>query len=351
MRTKTIKAVLVAIVVVAVVVVAFVLASRFETSRDVAPEGAGTAASISTVREDEEDVEAVSPLEDDSEEVETIYYDGRQYMKNENLSTLLIMGIDDEEFIEVDTERNESLADFLLLAVFDRENKTCTLVQLNRDTMCTFPTEGLEGSTIQLGYGQICMAYNYGSGMEDSCENTVYAVSRLLYDATIDNYFTVTMGAVPALNDLAGGVTVTIEDDFTGVDDTLVQGETVTLMGEHALNFVRARYSMVEDGTNLNRMSRQRTYMTGLMSALQDKVQGDPMFLLNMYSALADDLLTDCSLDELTDYASMVSEYDVSDIIVPEGEAVKGELNIEFYVDEDALQQLVVDLFYIPVDA
>jgi LCP family protein required for cell wall assembly len=292
----------------------------------------------------------VSPLEDDSEAVETIYYNGRPYMKNENLSTLLIMGIDDEEFIEVNTDRNESLADFLLMAIFDSENKTCTLLQLNRDTMCTFPTEGLEGSTIQLGYAQLCLSYNFGSGMEDSCENTVYAVSRLLYDIQIDNYFTVTMGAVPVLNDLAGGVTVAIEDDFTGVDDTLVEGETVTLMGEHALNYVRARYTMVEDGSNLSRMRRQRTYMTGLMDALRDKVQGDPMFLLEMYSALSDDLLTDCTLDELTDYASMVSEYEVSEIIVPEGEAVKGEVNMEFYVDEDALQQLVIDLFYVPVD-
>ncbi len=30
-------------------------------------------------------------------------------------------------------------------------------------------------------------------------------------------------------------------DDFSSIDSTLVQGETVTLMGNHALTYVRTR--------------------------------------------------------------------------------------------------------------
>lgn len=50
----------------------------------------------------------------------------------------------------------------------------------------------------------------------------------------IDGYAMVNVGAVSVVNDMVGGVTVTIEDDFSEVDPTLKMGETVTLMGEQA---------------------------------------------------------------------------------------------------------------------
>jgi LCP family protein required for cell wall assembly len=350
MRTKTLKAILVAIAVIGVAVIVLVLASRFETSRDVAPEGAGTAVSMTTVREDEENENAVSPLEDTSEAVPTIYYNGQQYIQNEALSTLLIMGIDDYELEESSTYRNSSQADFLLLAIFDDENKTCTLLQLNRDTMCDVPVLGMKGNYIGLTTEQLALAHTYGSGLEDSAENTVNAVSRLLYNVPVDNYLSLTMGAITELNDLVGGVTVTVEDDFTGVDDTLVQGETVTLLGEHAENFVRSRMAMQDDSSNLARMRRQRTYMTALTEAIRAKVKEDSSFALEMYSTLADYLVTDCAVDQLADYSSQLVDYTLTEIITPDGEAIKGEKYMEFYVDENALQQLVVDLFYVPVD-
>ncbi|MGN1308036.1 MAG: hypothetical protein ACI4V3_10245, partial [Faecousia sp.] len=182
MKIKTIKAILIALSAVVVIAVIILLCARFEASRDIAPEGAGTAASFSTVRAEEEAVDAVSPLEDDSETVRTIYYNGRQYLLNDNLTTLLIMGIDDFELTESNTYRNTSQADFLLLAVFDHESKTCSLLQINRDTMADIPVLGALGDHIGLTTGQIALAHTYGSGLEDSCENTVDAVSRLLYD-------------------------------------------------------------------------------------------------------------------------------------------------------------------------
>jgi LCP family protein required for cell wall assembly len=350
MTTKTLKGILIGAAVVAGIALALKLASKLEAQLDVEPEGAGTSASFTTVREGEEDGDAVSPLEDNSEAVTTIYYDGKTYQKNENISTLLIMGIDDYELEEETSFRNNSQADFLLLAAFDNENKTCTLLQLNRDTMCDVPVLGMQGNIMGLTTEQLALAHTYGSGLADSGENTVDAVSRLLYDTPIDNYLSLTMGAIPVLNDLVGGVTVTIEDDFSAVDDTLIQGETITLTGEHALNYVRARSSMADD-TNLARMGRQRAYIMALVQQIQAKVQADPTFMLKAYAAVADYLVTDCDLDELSDYGTQLSGYALSDILTTEGEAVLGDVYMEFYVDEAALQQQVVDLFYVPVDS
>jgi anionic cell wall polymer biosynthesis LytR-Cps2A-Psr (LCP) family protein len=157
------------------------------------------------------------------------------------------------------------------------------------------------------------------------------------------------MGAIPVLNDLVGGVTVTIEDDFSALDDTLIQGETITLTGEHALNYVRARSAMADD-TNLARMGRQREYMMALIDLIQAKVQADPTFMLEAYSAVADYLVTDCAVDELSNYGAQLSGYALTGILTTEGEAILGDVYMEFYVDEAALQQQVVDLFYVPMD-
>ena len=57
------------------------------------------------------------------------------------------------------------------------------------------------------------------------------AVSTLLGGHKIDGFAMVNMSAIEVVNDMVGGVTVTIEDDFPD-SDTLIKGQTVTLHGE-----------------------------------------------------------------------------------------------------------------------
>ena len=46
------------------------------------------------------------------------------------------------------------------------------------------------------------------------------------------------IGAIAALNDLLGGVTVTLQDDFTMADPAMQAGATITLTGEQAVTLV-----------------------------------------------------------------------------------------------------------------
>lgn len=351
-RKKTLIAVLAACLGIALLAGILLFFTRMEQRADKEPEGAGLALSR-TSTEETEDALAANGISADSTsgaEIPTIYYNGQQYVYNDSLSSLLILGIDDNELVETASVRNKSQADFLLLAVFDPEKRACTLLQLNRDTMCDIPMLDSEGNYTGLLTGQLALAHTYGNGMEKSCENTVYAVSRLLYGVTIENYFAVTMDAIPVLNDLVGGVTVTIEDDFTGVDDSLIQGETVTLTAENVESFVRARMAMQDDPTNLARMRRQRTYITGLFQALSKSYAQDSSFVVEAYSAIAGSLVTDCTIDEMSDYAERFAGYTLAEIITPEGESVKGDQYMEFYVDEEALQQVIIETFYMPAE-
>ncbi len=279
-----------------------------------------------------------------------IYYDGKTYTEKEKLETILLLGLDKyyDRGVAHDSYSNSEQSDFLLLLVLDHDSQSYTALHLNRDTMTDVPVLGVDGSDIGSEFEQLALSHTYGSGGTDSCRNTGKAVSNLLYGIHIDHYMSITMDAVAELNDLVGGVPVTVEDDFSGVDDTLVQGQTVTLNAEQALLFVRARGEMKDDKTNLNRMSRQKEYVLSFRERFLSKMQSDDSFALDALNAVANYTVSDCTINRLSEIASTVGDYEMTDLRSLEGEAVKGEMFMEFYPDEDALKKLVVELFFEP---
>ena len=281
-------------------------------------------------------------------EREIAYYNGTAYAKKEDLETVLLMGLDKFEGNSPESYLNNQQADFLLVLVIDEQAQTCTPIQLNRDTMTQIQILGVTGEPAGTFTGQLALAHTYGSGEEDSCENQVLAVSNLLYGMEIDHYISMTMDGVALLNDLVGGVTVEVMDDFSGIDDTLVQGETVTLLGEHALTYVRSRGGL-DDSTNLHRMERQRQYLSALQGQMK-KASQEEGFTLDALMQINEYLVSDCTINQLSDLAENLNTYEVGEILTTQGEAQVGEEFMEFTVDEDALQQLVMEVFYEPVE-
>ena len=123
-----------------------------------------------------------------------------------------------------------------------------------------------------------------------------------------------------------------------------VKGETVTLMGQQALNYVRIRAGM-EDSSNLNRMKRQQQYL----EALAEKVQnlGDDFSIsAEQISLLSDYVISDCSIDELKRMAEEFVNYEIQPMQDIKGTALKGEEYMEFYPDQQALEEQILELFY-----
>jgi len=236
-------------------------------------------------------------------------------------------------------------SDFLMLLVINKETGACTPIQLNRDTMTKIQILGVRGDVAGTFTGQLALAHTYGSGERDSCLNTAEAVSNLLYGVGIDHYISITMDGVAILNDLVGGVEVEVMDDFSSIDSTLVQGENVTLMGNHALTYVRTRGGL-EDSSNLRRMERQRQYLIALQKKLTEKADSDAWFATNAILQVSDYLTSDCTAEKLSKIADLLSKSDVSEIRTIDGEAKVGQEYMEFYPDEDALQALVMNVFY-----
>ena len=284
------------------------------------------------------------------------YYEVTWYTQNTELETLLIAGIDkySDQLAEtlilgekLDANINTQQSDFLLLLILDKTRGTCTVLPLNRDTMTQINALGLAGESIGSFTGQLALAHTYGSGGMDSGYNTVEAVSNLLYGAQIDHFITVTMDAVAVLNDLVGGVTVRVEDDFSNITDQLPQGQEVRLMGSLALTYVRSRRS-VADQTNINRMARQKTYLEALYKQLE--AQPAETFSAKVLLELSPYLVSDCSAAELSELYQEIMDSKLTVLDAPEGESVRGEKFMEFYPDEQKLQRLVVDLLFTPAD-
>lgn len=277
-----------------------------------------------------------------------IEYQGVTYLPKPGLETVLFIGLDRELDGEPVSYNNQAQADFLTLLIFDHRAQSFSVLHLNRDTMCQIPMLDINGIRIGSHIAQLAVAHTYGSGGKDSCINTAKAVSGLLYDVPVDWYLSIPVQSVPKFNDAIGGVEVLIEDDFSAVDPTLVQGERIRLMGSQAEHFVRAR-GQLSDSSNLARMRRQQTYMTALLAQIGTQTMDDA-WVQNWIYQLNEDMVTDLSVDRMTQIFQWVREYRYDGLLVTEGTAYPGEKFMEFAVEESQLRSMVLGLFFSPLE-
>lgn len=278
---------------------------------------------------------------------ETITYKNETYVKKGNLETYLIAGIDAPGKVEKVTEYDGTgQCDVLAVIVRDRSTDQCKLLSIDRNTITAVKSLDNDGTYLDTTDIQISLAHAMGFDQQVRAENTVDAVSHLLGDQTIDGYAMVNMGAIQVVNDMVGGVTVTIEDDFSDIDPSMKKGETVTLMGEQAEKYVRSRKE-VADGSNQNRMSRQSNYEEAFKSAFRSKCTENSKFPLEVYHAMEDYMTTNISAKKFCRLAILMSDENQDEKV-----AISGTYGLDeddwqtFTPDEDSLQEAILELFY-----
>ncbi len=271
--------------------------------------------------------------------------DGVKYYPRQDITIVLFMGIDQKgPAVGSGSYNNPGAADMIGVTVFDEMAKTITVLALNRDTIAEVPVLGINGRQAGSASQQLALAHTYGSGLADSAENTRKAVSDLLYGVTVDYYLSMRMDAVTVFNDAVGGVTVNVADDFSEVDSTIPKG-TVTLHGEQAIRFVQSR-SGVGDRLNVSRMARQKEYMHGFIAAVGTASAG---WELKAYENAQEYLVTDCSQTTMSSLLSRYKGYTFEGVITPEGESIKEDGYMEFHLDKEAMDALILDMFYAPM--
>lgn len=273
-------------------------------------------------------------------------YNNQNYVEKDNLKLILFVGLDSYDNDVADSYRNDMLADCDVLLVLNEDDKTILPIQINRDTMCDYNILGIGGRIAGVENGQLALSHSYGSGDIASLVNTKDAISYMLTNIAIDYYASLPMDAVSVVNDLAGGITVYVEDDFSMVDPSIIQGQENTLMGDQSLHFVRARQG-VDDNTNLSRMNRQRVYLRALFEKCKTLVEKDSNFVFNTMNSISKYLIANTDVYGLSDLANTLLDYELLDAVQLKGEAKVGEEGyMEYILDKEDVEKFCIDTFY-----
>ncbi|MCD8119508.1 MAG: LCP family protein [Lachnospiraceae bacterium] len=274
----------------------------------------------------------------------TITLDGETYSYNYNLTNILFMGIDKGEEAEYYAASGwAGQADCVMLFSLDSETKESRILQISRDTMTEIDIYDVDGKKFNTMTAQLTLQYAYGLGAKQSCLAMKTTVGELLEGVTINAYVSLDISALPIINDAVGGVTLTLDADYTDVDESYTEGAVITLDGEAAEHFVRYR-DITVTGSNNTRMQRQVLYLTALIQTISDKLDNPGDLYDLLYPLVSDYMVTDLTADEINEFASYSFRADETEYAP--GEVVEGEEHDEFYLDEDAFLRLIVDMFY-----
>ena len=284
-----------------------------------------------------------------------IRYNGKTYQYKDNLMNILCLGIDSRDGIAKEkTPGKAGQADCVILAVLDDDAKTIQLINISRDSMVPVHVYATDGSFVEDRTEQLALQYAYGNGRDWSCQLMEQTVSELFYGLPIHGYCALSMNSIADLNDAVGGVTVTVPEDLAVMQPKLfTAGDTVTLKGELAYHFVHDRdYKSADIASNNKRIARQKAYAVAFVNQLKQGMKEDMTLPVKLYQTAEKQMVTSIGLDQAvylcTEY--MNSSFDTDNIYTIEGEVTKGEEYAEFNVDDEALYQLILDVFYEEVD-
>lgn len=283
----------------------------------------------------------------------TVSRNGKRYRYDEDIINILCMGIDkttEEAEKRANTAGESGQADAIVLLTLNPSAHTMKLIAISRDTMTEIDTYDRQGNYVGKAKNHLALAYAFGDGAKKSGEMTVDAVSHLMYDLPIHGYVAVKLDAIEKLNDAVGGVTVTLPEDIKLAGELHTKGETLRLTGEQAFNFVKYR-DYKNAGTNTLRMERQKIYVLSFVQEAKKALIRNPMLAAELYQNLTEDMITSIGLDEAVYLASLLPQmtFSENDIQTPKGEIKQSGIYEEFYVDDDALLELIFDTFYTEV--
>lgn len=271
---------------------------------------------------------------DENQETNYITYKGEKYKYNYNLRTVLFMGVDKEGEIEEKKVGGGGQTDSLVLFAMDTEKKTTQALSVSRDTMTDIRTYDMSGEFLSTERAQLALQYAYGDGKAKSCVLTREAVSNLLYQTPVNSYVALTMEGFSRIADELGGIRITVPQDYTHINPAFKKGETITLNGKMAEQYVRYRDTSAS-GSNNERMERQSQFIEALVKQLQINMK-EKKDAVHLYRKMKPYMVTDISEEELEKMINYEFEGKVEKV---PGTVQKGEKYDEFIVDNEKLQE------------
>lgn len=272
---------------------------------------------------------ASSDASSDALKVPVITLGDKDYTYSDDITNCLIIGTDHSGSYTTGgtgKDYHGEMADFLMVISINDTKGTYTLLPINRDTMAKVDLMDTDGKSYASATEQICTAHWYGGNEQQSCENTVNAVSDLLGGLPIKGYYSIGMDSIKEINHSVGGVTVTIKGDFSNVDSSLIEGETVHLTDDQAFTYVHSREEMSDDDTNSARMERQQDYLDAFIKAAKVQMKENPSFANDLYEDLTDMSVSDMNGHQISYLINTFAMKDMTGTLQIEGKYREGKI-------------------------
>ena len=183
--------------------------------------------------------------------------------------------------------------------------------------------------------------------IQSCCENTVKAVSRLYYGLPINSYAAIDLNALEILTAKVGGVELQALETLKMSQRTVTQGQQITLKGKDAVDYIQMRNKETVD-SSLQRLKRQQQFIMAFSSKAVAATKKDITVPVKMYQAASGYMVTNIDLAKVSYFASLVvggTDFSVNMQKIA-GKMQMGAEYAEYYMDETAAYQTILDVFY-----
>lgn len=308
---------------------------------------------VTRIRQDLEHNSSVAWQED------WVVYGGKVYEYREDMLNFLLLGIDHGGSLSSETELsdwNAGQADTIFLVSLNQSDKEISVIGIPRNAMVNVEIFNSESEQVDTIYNQICLQYGYAGGGELGLRKMKESVSELMCGLPIYGACAVSFNAISVITDRLGGIEIVVPDDMTAYNAAYVQGSTQTLTGRNVVDYLRYRqYNTL--GSPTTRLGRQKDFMRVAMGRTMQEIKANPVFVKDIYESLKSYMNTDISVDEAVYIASKAldctlaeqSFYQLAGVDKAEyfvGENGKQDFYNDYYIDEDALQKIMFEVFY-----
>ena len=277
---------------------------------------------------------------------DTVGYKGETYRYNDHFSNYLFLGIDTREAVDTyQSQADAGQADAIFLVSMDRATEKIKVLFIPRDSMTRIEVFNPYGQSLGETTDHLNIQYAFGDGKEKSCELMKTAVSDMLDGLPIQGYCSMNMDGISVITDFVGGIQLTIPDDsLADVNPKYKKGAVVDITGETAEQFVRYR-DIGKTQSALVRQERQKTFLQALVQKAQEKAGEDAGFVTGLYDSVKSYTVTNMGNDIFAKLLA-ASQNGITDTETVPGEGTHGENFDEYHIDEDALSDLIISMFY-----
>ena len=291
-----------------------------------------------------------------------VTYGDDVYEYNQECMNFIIMGIDRSGELDKETKLSDwsaGQADAIFLLSLDNKNKKINVIGIPRNSMVDVEIYNEQEECIDTIYNQICLQYGYAGGGELGLQKMKDSVSGMLYDLPIHGACAVSYDAIGVVAERLGGIEVTLSEDMTELKKDYVVGSKVLLTKKNIIPYLRYRDN-TKLGSPTTRLTRQKEFLRTAMAKTIQEIKKKPAIVSEIYQSIIPYMNTDITLDKAVYLAAEALDYSITDSSFYQLTGVDKQVDFEnakkaedfyddYYLDEEKLKEMVMEVFYQPV--